>query len=479
MYPYHSASHPQIKPSDAKAWAACARRVWFDNYPPNDFEAPKSAFDELIIKQGLLHENQVLEGFRGKFQVETATSMEHTLNLMLDKVEVIYQGKLIKPDENLIGDPDFLILHESGEYQPADAKLARSIARKKDIKVQVGLYRRMLGNGLPGIVYLGNGKTAEIGDEVNQSVDDFIIGMNEILASPEPPLVRYSHSKCKQCPYFEICNPGFEQKGELSIVYHIDSRAVPGLETVGITSIEDLANTSPEKIPDVPYLKGLEKKEKAVLQAKALLTGEIFKLNEFELPAGTWVHFDLEDNPLETSGEKHVYLWGFLKPGYDQESFEYSWSDTMEHDYDGWIGFLNLVEKYRDEYPDLHIVHFTNHEVNTIKEYVKRYEMEGHPMVEWFLGENTPLYDLQQPVLDNLILPLRGYGLKDICKHRELVNFQWEDEGPGGQWSIVQFVRFLETQDQVKRKVLKNAILGYNRDDVLATRKLEEWLRQL
>jgi uncharacterized protein len=75
------------------------------------------------------------------------------------------------------------------------------------------------------------------------------------------------------------------------------------------------------------------------------------------------------------------------------------------------------------------------------------------------------------------VLPLQGYGLKDICRHPDLVNFQWQDEESGSQWSVVQFNHFLLESDPEIRARLKNKILGYNRDDVTATRRLEEWLR--
>jgi uncharacterized protein len=84
---------------------------------------------------------------------------------------------------------------------------------------------------------------------------------------------------------------------------------------------------------------------------------------------------------------------------------------------------------------------------------------------------------MQKPVLNSLVLPLQGYGLKDICKHKDLVNFQWEDDSAGSQWSVVQFNRFLHEPDPAVKNQLKKEILGYNRDDVIATRRLEEWLR--
>jgi len=466
-----------IKPSDAKSWSLCARRVWFDNYLPESEEIEIDPFEQLIIEQGLVHEQSVLNDLSQDKTVETAKSPEHTQQLMNDGIDIIYQAQL--HDENgLVGYPDFLIKHESGKYHPADAKLARDATDKKEIKVQLGLYRRMLGTALPGLVFLGTGDVQEIDDTANPIVNQFLTEMDNVLESDEPPLVRYSHSKCKICPYFSICRPDFIEKDEITLVYGIDSRSAGHLEQKGIGSVQRLSECDPASIPDVPYLKGFEKKQKAVLQAKSWLTGEMFKLNDFELPEGTWIHFDVEDNPLEPSGNKHVYLWGFLKPDYGTNEFEYSWTDTMEEDRQGWDGFLALIEKYKSTYPDLIIAHYSNHEVTTIKQYAERYDMFDHPIVDWLLGEETPLYDMQKPVLQNLVLPLQGYGLKDICKHKDLVNFQWEDEESGSQWSIVQFNEFQQEKDTAKREALKNAILGYNRDDVLATRKLEEWLRK-
>ncbi len=466
-----------IKPSDAKSWSLCARRVWFNNYPPEGMTTEIDPFDQLIIDQGLAHEQNVLNELSSTHDVHEAKSVEHTTQLMNDGAEVIYQAQFSIPEEGFVGYPDFLIRQDSGEYQPADAKLARSTDDKKEIRVQLGLYRRILGTSLPGLVYLGTGDVSEIGNEVNPIVNRFVTEMREVLSNPDQPLVRYSHSKCKICPYLSVCKPQFIEDDEISLLYGVERRAADGLAKNNIHTITDLAAANPDTIPDVPYLSGFEKKNKAILQAKSWMTGEIFKLNDVELPQGTWVHFDVEDNPLEPSGNKHVYLWGFLKPDYNAVAFEYAWTDTMEEDRQGWNEFLALVEKYRSEYDDLIIAHYSQHEVTTIKQYTERYDMFDHPTVEWLLGDNTPLYDLRKPISKSLVLPLQGYGLKDICKHKGLVNFQWEDDESGSQWSIVQFAYFQAEADPAKREELKQAILGYNRDDVLATRRLEEWLR--
>lgn len=164
-------------------------------------------------------------------------------------------------------------------------------------------------------------------------------------------------------------------------------------------------------------------------------------------------------------------------PDYKQANFEYVWTDHDEEDEQGWLQFLAQIEQYRQQYPDLILAHYSSYERSIIRSYAKRYGMEDHETVAYLLGDESPLFDLQKPVLNSLVLPLQGYGLKDICKHQDLVNFQWQEDDSGSQWSVVQFNRYLAETDPQAKANLKAEILGYNRDDVTATRRLEEWLR--
>ena len=467
--------NPLIKPSDARSWTLCARRVWLDNRGEVE-EVPLEAFDQMVVDLGLEHEQAVLEELRSGHDVHEAASVEHTASLMGQGVDVIYQAQLFDEGENISGYPDFLIRHESGGYQPADAKLSLN-AEKKEIQVQLGLYRPLLGTALPAIVFTGDGQRAEIGDEANAIRDRFVSGMRSLLSVDDEPDVRYSHSKCRACAYYEHCKPGFVAKEDLSLLYGVDGRAVPHLEEAGIDTITRMAAADPDAIPDVPYLNGA-KKGRAVLQARSWFDGKVYRTGDVVLPEGQWVHFDLEDNPLTGTGEKHVYLWGFLVPDYGDRAFEYVWTDSEEQDRDGWLGLLAKIEEYRDRYPALNLAHYSSHERSTIASYARRYGMEDHETVRYLLAEDGPLFDLQKPVLASLVLPLQAYGLKDICKHPGLVNFQWQDEESGSQWSVVQFHRFLQEGDEQARSALKEAILGYNRDDVKATYYLERWLRE-
>jgi len=463
-----------IKPSDASTWVSCVRRAWLDKHQSSTVEI--DPFNQLLFDAGLEHEAAILAMLQTEHNVHKAHSVTHTHALMSQGVAVIYQAQLLDEEAGLIGFPDFLIRHESGQYQPADAKLSQS-EHKKSIQIQLGFYRRLLANNLPAIIFLGDGRKVTLGDEINPVAENFILRMKELLTMPEQPNVRYSHSKCRICPYYSHCRPDFDAKEDLSLLYGVHGNAANHLAVAGITTITQLANSEIAAIPDVPYLKDPKRKHRAILQAKSFLTGEISQLNKVTLPEGTWIHFDIEDNPLTPTRERHVYLWGFLAPPYHKENFESVWTDDETQDYDGWLGFLDKIDAYRTQYSPLVLAHYSNHEKATIKKYAERYNMQNHPTVLWLLGNNSPLFDMQKPVLDNLVLPLQGYGLKDICKHPSLVNFQWENETSSAQWSVVQFNRFLTETNPQEKQQLKTDILGYNRDDVIATRKLEEWLR--
>lgn len=464
-----------IKASDAASWVSCKRRAWLDKQ--SGAPAVIDPFTQLLTQAGLQHEVAVLSKLENRFPTHKAISIRHTRLLMQQKVPLIYQAQLFDERIGLIGYPDFLILHPNGEYQPADAKLATSES-KKTIQIQLGVYRKLLATSLPALVFLGDGRTAELHDDMDSHVEEFISGMKILIESLQQPVVRYSHSKCRMCPYLEHCLKEFEDKQDISLLYGIHGSVADQLENIGIVTIPQLAQSQSEAIPDIPHLKGHKKKKRAVLQAQSIMTGQVIQLSPIELPQGTWIHFDIEDNPLTPSRIRHVYLWGLLPPPYQRENFSYIWTDHESRDYEGWIGFLNLLETYRRNYPDLILAHYSNHEKATIRKYAERYTMQDHAVVQWLLGEKSPLFDLQKPVLESLVLPLQGYGLKDICKHPNLVNFQWQNVESGSQWSVVQFNRLLVENDETEKQKIKDALLSYNRDDVIATHKLTLWLQQ-
>lgn len=463
---------------DVKAWDHCQRRVWYDHNPPQGLTVQEDPFDQLILKLGEEHEIGIRDRLGNAVE---ARDEAHTRELIDAGTPTIYQPAFTDEEIGATGRPDFLVRMEDGTYQVADAKLAHSLERHPEIRIQIALYRALAGSSADALVYLGNGEIATVGDEETARRDKFIASIQDILSQDAVPGVGFSESKCSGCPYDAVCRPVFVENGELTLVYGVDSRSVPGLIEQGIATIGDLAAADAGALEDVPYLKG-PAKERAILQAKSQLEGTATVLAEPQLPAGTWIHFDVEDYPLTKNfaDGNEVYLWGLLKAPFDESGFVYVWSDGgPEEDERAWREFVEMVKGLRADASDLVLAHYSSHEKTKIKQYAARYDMADDPTVGWLLGKESPLCDLQPIVRNAVALPLTGYGLKAICKHEALVNFQWELEESGSQWSVVRYHDFLNASDEAEREAIATEIRIYNRDDVRAMHALEQWLQAL
>ena len=125
-----------------------------------------------------------------------------------------------------------------------------------------------------------------------------------MLDLPQPPSVRYSHSKCRICPYIDYCRPDFEALEDISLLWHPYKAAdhLAEFESIQFLNLQLVQ----QNLPDVPYLKGHKRKHRAFCGQFYL--NDIFSLTS-TIPEGTWIHFDIEDNPL-TSTVNVTYIFG-------------------------------------------------------------------------------------------------------------------------------------------------------------------------
>ena len=120
------------------------------------------------------------------------------------------------------------------------------------------------------------------------------------------------------------------------------------------------------------------------------------------MPAGTWVHFDIETNPLSPSGEEHVYLWGLLLPPYHIRCVPPD-LDGQRGGRPGWLDqFLEVIADLRQRHPDLVLAHYADFEVQKIALYAQPYGMTDHPVITWLNGVDSPLFDLSNVVKASL-----------------------------------------------------------------------------
>lgn len=83
------------------------------------------------------------------------------------------------------------------------------------------------------------------------------------------------------------------------------------------------------------------------------------------------------------------------------------------------------------------------------------------------------MVDLHPIVKNSVVLPARGYGLKKIAP---FVGLKYSAANAGGAQSIVWFHKY---QENPKDTAVVSELLQYNREDCIAMKYLEEWLRNL
>ena len=473
-----------IYASDTNAWDRCRRLAWFLFHPPSDERVEPDRFQELIKGFGDDHEAEILASFDGAVE---ATSLEHTQTLINNRTPVIYQPKFHDAALNLTGTPDFLLLTDFG-YQLADAKLALSVEKNRAILAQVGAYQILLTQRTSGeinevpkpLVFLGDGEAYELEQDIDDLARQFVKDMQQLAAMEDMPKTHFAYSKCKPCVFYEFCLQDFEAQDDLTLSPAIDARTAGQLRHQNFNTLTSLATASADDIKEAPYLRNPDKRLRIIQQAKSLTTGEVIVREFPQWPSGTYVHFDIESDPMGAGGGGEVYLWGLLTPPYRDGSFDAVWRTS--DDFATWQSFLLLVDEYRQRYPDIVLVHYSPYERVQIQHYAERYQTLDDDIVRWLVDEEGPLWDLQAFIKRYFVLPVRSYGLKPICRDPRLVDFHWRLQESGSQWSVVRYydyVAALAAGQVSEAAAIKQEILIYNEDDVRATAAVVDWLQGL
>jgi len=445
----------------------CPHWLWFDRFGDPAERAEPSKFHEMLLERGLLHEEKML----GDLEYETVGDgtleerFTKTVELMEAGVQRIYHGILL--DEDMAGEPDLLERNDdktskfgSYHYVPVDIKSAERVSEgmRMQLSFYADLLKRVQGRQ-PKYGYILNGSGAQIGCELAESrelYEQIIEEIREVLAGkmPEPRL----SSGCRQSPWFSECIALSEEKHDITLLYNIKTRTLAKLRALGVRTVEDAATMDVDQIHELD--RDLKRKTlvRAQLQAEALVEKTHFFRKHIELPeAATDIFFDIESDPLRTND----YLFGFLVRDEAGERYEYQLAESPEKEPDMWSEFLLWAAKLPEDFA---VYHFGTFEKARLTALERRYG--GSPDLDRL---RERMIDLNEIVKDKVTLPLYFYGIKDIGRY---IGFERDDTISGGGESVAVYEKWLETGDQK----FMDDIIQYNRDDVVATRELKDWL---
>jgi uncharacterized protein len=470
-------------------YATCPHWLWHERYSDLSLKGETPALMEKLLEQGVLHEERYIEEltFVEVEEKRASEAFAHTMRLMREGVELIYQGEIEYDVDGVLyrGRPD-LLEKRWGEnstfgdyyYAPCDIKSSKEI--KTEQWMQLTLYSKILEivqGVFPHEVSIINRDRERIEFVIEEKhrikTFDRVGVILSVMRGEKPPLKL--SSSCKSSPWYLQCVDEAEKANDIALLYRLDARAHEVLRENGINTVLDAADMVIERLPKVPYA-SVETLARIKLQAQSLASGELKWTGHPDLPETPInIYFDIEGDPLLDV----QYLWGFWVAGDpdgvyarignvrkqdDGRYFVYFLAEQPEDEGEMWNTFLQWLEILPED--GYTVWHYNIYEQTQCNKLAKLYR--DTPALRRFMSRSV---DLEIVVRESVIFPLYFYSIKDIAKSKFL-NFKWRHAKAGGAQSIFWYEEWLEKND---RSIL-NDIVDYNEDDVRATEFLRDWL---
>ncbi len=456
---------------------------------------------ELIARKGDEHERAYLAALRveGRPVVDIAANggsvdekVRRTLQAMRDGTDVIYQATL--RDGAFFGHADFVCRVErpsalgAWSYEVADTKLARQ--PKAKFVVQLAFYSHLLER-TQGIEPLQ--MRVVLGDRTERAFRcaDYMHYFRALLArfvervdagdarSPITYPVPCAH--CDLCHWRERCEAQREADDHLCQVANITRMQTARLQEAGVTTLErlgalPLGATVPRVQPET--LAGL--RSQASLQAQARRTGErcieMLPLDaacrrgfhRLPTPDVGDVYFDMEGDPFENDGLE--YLFGVWFREGSEWRFRAFWAHDRAEERVAFEQFVDFVVERRRRHRGAHVYHYASYEETALKRLALLHatrEVE----IDNLLRQHA-LVDLYKVVRESIRVSEASYSIKSVESFYRPAR---EGEVQTAAASIVYYERWRETGNAQ----LLQDIEHYNRDDVLSTQQLHDWLLTL
>ena len=495
-----------LTPSKITAWLECAHFLSLRNQVDAGIlklnPTRMGSLAELLVEKGSTHERNCLADLenqgRSVYQVpgrnphESFEEWVTRIGNPMDRgYDVIYQMPFVH--EGIRGIADFLVRaddHEEGFalYEPIDAKLTRSEGKPGHV-LQLCFYADAIFD-LTGQVpramhlWLGTGIQESLVVEQFRPYWRRLRGQLATLLNQE---VSFSTKPepCDHCDYCEFkqrCES--EWRSEDSLVYVANIRA-PERDALEMANVRTVVELTGRKDP-VVNLHGENLGRlirQATLQVSSRMSPEqppAYELIEptadpvfghgFSLlpePDDGDVFFDFEGHPFWTPQDDLFFLSGlYLKDSRGSWGYDARWAHDLEQQRKMIRVLVEYFAARRKEYPNMHVYHYNHTERSSLERLTRGTETEG---LLTSLVVSGLFVDLFVVARNSIMVGTESYGLKYL---EQLTGFTRTGGIEQGAGAVVEYEEYMKTKNQV----LLDEIANYNKDDVMATMALRDWL---
>ncbi len=463
--------------------------------------------NEILKKDGIRHEEKLIKELENQnFKVQRLkgkqdkSDYEECIKAINHGYDFIYQGSFnngeIRGAVDLLKRVDIPSRLGPFSYIPIECKLASKINIKFIIQAlcYCELLIESMGNRPKTFeLYLG-GRSFEYFDVDKYwawyqfKKNQYKSFLRHFNPNKEPEDIPGDHSN-----WTEFITERLKTKRDLILVHNMLKTQRNKLRAKGILSIDQLAVIKPNsKIPGMnpEILERLIKQ--AAIQIKPrknknvpefILKDQDNSFGLFNLPKPSQgdIWFDLEGSRDFVKGTKLEYLFGVVYLDKNNQLTDYYWwAHTDEEEKLSFEKFVDWVEKRRKEFPDLHIYHYANYEKVAVRDLQQKYLTCITEITEWLT--NNLLIDLQPIVQNTIILGEESYSLKKV----EKLYMLREEDMQSAVESMVAYELWKNSDEPGMPGKLEDGLSPmleeirlYNKDDLVSTYKLNQWLLKL
>ena len=299
----------------------------------------------------------------------------------------------------------------------------------------------------------------------------------------DPPLLvgPVVTTECQTCPWWQVCRPQLDDD-DLGLRIgrgRLWPREILALRELGVGTVAALAGADPDvvvsrvaaRLGDRPGGEG--RLRIATRRARMLVGGQDFARETsgpIDLPV-VEVEIDFD---LETAADGRIYLWGFWVRDGAAPPFCRQFARFDDLDAEGEIALareaLGWLRERVEHAGTVRVYHYSSFEVARLRQLADR---SDDALLQWAADyAEREFVDLLE-IAKTHFFGVSGLGLKAIARH---AGFSWRDPDPGGLNSQTWFDEAVHGPPD-RRSPARRRVLEYNEDDVIATSRLRDWLR--
>ena len=461
---------------------------------------------EILVERGARHEQEFVSHLRSKGLDVTAvdgvgvdqTAVRDTRNAMTRGDPIIVQGSF--RSGVWVGRTDVLrrIAEPSAlgpwSYEVIDTKLARET--RGGTILQLCLYTDLVESvqgAAPEFCYVVapwsnyEPQAFRIADfaayyrQVRRNLEAFVASDND-ECYPDPK------DHCDICRWQGSCDARRRANDHLCLVAGISKLQTDELRRHGITTTTHLAHMpvplswKPERGSAPAYQRV---REQARIQIEGRAAGALlhevlpvvpgFGLSILPEPSPGDVFFDLEGDPFAGEGGLE-YLFGYAFASANGSlTYTAEWALARGDEKAAFERFMDFVSNRLNQFPDMHIYHFAPYEPAALKRLMGRYATREDEL-DRFLRSKT-FVDLHAVVRHAVRASVESYSIKKLEPLFGFVRAVPLTKANQALANVEAYLElgYLDLLDPAQRAL----VVGYNRDDCLATASLRTWLETL